>query len=571
MKTSRITGFFDVIFKSDLIKTSFNLPNLIVFSVSLIWFISFQTNEGLWYDECFSYFHSQGTKKDIFLVSTWDSNPPIYLFIVKLWVKMIGFSEIKLRLLSLLFSVLNIVILFAWIRNNLGNFASIFFVALVLLSNVQIEYANEARVYSWIFLLITIANLLFLRFLNQPKILLALLLGIIYSLIFYSHYIEGIIVLIHGIFLLLYVFIIRKDSSNIFINYFSKYSIGCLLFFYSLYKGQIFFSSLIKNGGNKIVDPPTIYDIPRVFTELFNDSYLFVFLIAFLFLLWLFNKITRNQILMKNEEIILFHLVFSILSFLVIFFVSRNAPMFTRRYLMFTTIPVLITLTFIVFSVQEKWKSYSIAIFSVLICSFAFSMNTKFQKQMEIREAVEYIKSHKLKSTLIIIHTKDIVANFSLYFDNKIFCNYYLQVEQLTRNGVIAVNGLDSMLKKLNYSLFDKVLVFRVFSLTEFEKDLDGILDDYFLKTEKIDKFRGVEINVYSNPSQFIHKSNTQINEYFNYLTVSQYIQKIQSDLKWFKYVKDKALEMNRNLDSVLFEEAEWVMNEDLKRLKYSK
>jgi uncharacterized membrane protein len=571
MKTSGIKGFFDAIITYELIKTTFNLPNLIVLSVSLIWFLSFQTNEGLWYDECFSYFHSQGTKEDIFLVSTWDSNPPIYLFIVKVWVKMIGFSEVKLRLLSLLFSAINTVILFAWIRNKLGNIASIFFVALVLLSNVQIEYANEARVYSWIFLLITISNLLFLRFLSQPKILIAFSLGVTYTLIFYSHYIEGIIVLVHGIFLLIYVLLTRKELSDVIINYLVKYSMGCLLFFYAIYKGQIFFSNLLQSGGNRIVDPPMLYDVPRVISELFNDSYVFVFFIASIFLLWLFNIFKRNQILMGNEEIILFHLVFSILSFFVLYIVSSNAPMFTRRYLMFTTIPVFITLTFITFSVHEKWKSYSVAIFSVLIFSFAFSMKTKFNKQMEIREAVEYVKTHKSKNTLIIIHTKDIVANFSLYFDNKIFSNYFLQVEQLARDGVIAVNELDSTLKKLNYSFFDKVFVFRVFSSTEFEKDLDGILNDCFLKAEKIDKFRGVEINVYSNPSQFIHKSNTQINEYFNYLTVSQYIQKIQSDLKWFKYVKDKALEMNRNLDSVLFEEAEWVMNEDLKRLKYSK
>jgi hypothetical protein len=549
-----------------------NIPNFIVFSISFCWFLIFQTNEGLWYDECFSYFHSQGTKEDIFLVSTWDSNPPIYHFLIKLWIKLIGFSEIKLRLSSILFSTINVVILYSWIRNKLGNIASISFVLLFLLSNVQIEFANEARAYSWIFLLITISNLLFLKFLQQPRALTAICLGGLYAFIFFSHYIEGIIVPIHGIFILFFILINGKYLLNKKIDYLLKYSLGIMIFLYALYKGQIFFLNSLKLGANKMVTQPTLIDLPRVLAELLNDNYFFVFIISFISFFWVFQKIRSKKLLHENETIIVFHLFFIIFSLIVLFLVSKQTPMLTKRYLMFTTIPIFVVITFIIYSVNEKWRSYSLVIFVFLLFTFGLSTKSRFEKQMEIKEAVEFVKSNQTSNnTLIIVHTKDIVPNFNLYFDYKIFQNYFLQVEQLCLKKVIAVNEVDSLLKNLNYSYFDRVIVFRVFSSVKFQKEVNVLFREYFQKKEDINKFRGVEIQVYSGPIRFEQKSNKNLDEYFKNLCVNQFVQKIRSDLNWLESIEKKATELNRNIDSVVFEEAEWVMNEDFKRLKFPK
>jgi hypothetical protein len=239
---------------------------------------------------------------------------------------------------------------------------------------------------------------------------------------------------------------------------------------------------------------------------------------------------------------------------------------------MFTTIPIFVVITFIIYSVNEKWRSYSLVIFVFLLFTFGLSTKSRFEKQMEIKEAVEFVKSNQTSNnTLIIVHTKDIVPNFNLYFDYKIFQNYFLQVEQLCLKKVIAVNEVDSLLKNLNYSYFDRVIVFRVFSSVKFQKEVNVLFREYFQKKEDINKFRGVEIQVYSEPIRFEQKSNKNLDEYFKNLCVNQFVQKIRSDLNWLESIEQKATELNRNIDSVVFEEAEWVMNEDFKRLKFPK
>jgi len=106
--------------------------------------------ESLWTDEAFSarIASSEGIQEVIIGVAQTEAAPPGYYVLLHYWVHVFGDSMFMLRLLSVLFSILAIVMLFLLVRmlfnTNVALLASLFMAT----SMLQIEYAQEARIYT---------------------------------------------------------------------------------------------------------------------------------------------------------------------------------------------------------------------------------------------------------------------------------------------------------------------------------------------------------------------------------------------------------------------------------------
>ncbi|MBI2668874.1 glycosyltransferase family 39 protein [Candidatus Woesearchaeota archaeon] len=120
-------------------------------------------DESLWTDEAFSVHHASEDLPQLLAdVSLTEAVPPGYYIFLHFWIKAFGNSGFSVRLPSVIFSLLSLVVLFflsqKWKKDLYIAVLSILFFATSML---QILYAQEARIYS-LFTLLFLSALYFL-------------------------------------------------------------------------------------------------------------------------------------------------------------------------------------------------------------------------------------------------------------------------------------------------------------------------------------------------------------------------------------------------------------------------
>jgi len=100
------------------------------------------------------------------LFSPADFHPPLYYFLMKLWTNIFGYSEISLRMPSIIFSILTgyvVYLIGKRLKNRqIGVWAAVFF----LFNPLIVYYSQEARMYMMTVFFLTMALYFFLRIIN---------------------------------------------------------------------------------------------------------------------------------------------------------------------------------------------------------------------------------------------------------------------------------------------------------------------------------------------------------------------------------------------------------------------
>lgn len=122
-------------------------------------------NQSLWLDEAIS----AQVAKDYSLLnipiqfSVSDFHPPIYYMFIKLWTNIFGFSELSLRLPSIIFSLVTVYLVYL-ITKKLSNKKMALWAAIFTGFNpLLIYYAQEVRMYSLITMLLAIVLYYFIK------------------------------------------------------------------------------------------------------------------------------------------------------------------------------------------------------------------------------------------------------------------------------------------------------------------------------------------------------------------------------------------------------------------------
>jgi len=196
--------------------------------IFLVFFFAFfirliAINQSLWLDEAVTanVIRNYGFMQIISKFSPTDFHPPLYYLFIKLWTNVFGYSEIALRMPSVLFSLLT-----GYVVYMIGGiWTSAFF----LFNPLIVYYSQEARMYMMATFFLTAALYYFLK--NRNLILFNLFI-FLSLLTFY-----GSIFLITGF--LLY-FLYKKQYKNLFI---------CLLvvFVYFLTISSLLYQQLVNS------------------------------------------------------------------------------------------------------------------------------------------------------------------------------------------------------------------------------------------------------------------------------------------------------------------------------------
>src|SRR3990167_9512842 len=114
----------------------------------------------LWFDEAFSVHFAEMPLKQMLHYLRFENNPPLYFVLLHFWMKLFGNTEVVVRLLSMLFGIAAIPLIYMIGRRLYSQTAGIFAAFLLALSPFQVFYSTETRMYSLYLLLALFAVLL---------------------------------------------------------------------------------------------------------------------------------------------------------------------------------------------------------------------------------------------------------------------------------------------------------------------------------------------------------------------------------------------------------------------------
>lgn len=441
----------------NLLIPQLNLDIKLILTLFLIFFSHFLsrifeiTQPSLWLDEVHSVFYAQQNISVVKATGKWDINPPGYMLVLHYWVKYFGVSVLSIRSMSLFFGALSGVILFLFSKRFL-NLRTAYIVSVFYILSYQIFYYSlEARTYTFnIFLVLWTSYLLF-SIIEKPSWLKSLLIGILFGYMFYTHYLLGFVIVIQGLFMIIYSF---KN-----IKYLLAVATGSLIILIDWIDRiiQIFIKKTGTTSHQTWIPNPKIADLKNAFLNVFNNSttLMYVFIVIL--------TLTLSLLIIQRKKII--DINFKMSSFLLImgpgviflhFFMSEVTPMWLFRYFIHM-LPFLLLFIFYLISLLP-FRSIYIYI-SLLPVAFYMFYVTDYHKpsNMNYQKAVEYLKGNRTDES-VVIQQPAYFGNFFTYYYNIEYFKKYNDYKKLIKSESIYLlddsTGLNTIIQNKPKEIF---------------------------------------------------------------------------------------------------------------------
>lgn len=150
--------------------------------------LRFATTSPLWLDEALSVNIASLPLGELAGALRHDGHPPLYYTLLHGWMELFGDGDVAVRSLSGVFSVLTLPAVALLGRRRRGREAALAAVVLLALSPYATLYATEARMYSLVILLVAVGWLLLDRLMDGGGWSPAVGIGVVATLLLYSHY-----------------------------------------------------------------------------------------------------------------------------------------------------------------------------------------------------------------------------------------------------------------------------------------------------------------------------------------------------------------------------------------------
>jgi len=321
--------------------------------------------ENLWFDEMVSFWVSEpfiSFEDSYARNSSAEGTPFLFNFLLKNLHEIFGYHSHIGRYFSATFSILSILSM-AYLSISLKKNNSFVLVIFLVSFNVfLIKYAQEARVYSFVFFLSTITIFFLIKLLttsnNRNKKIINSLFYIIFQILAvmaHPFYFINFFSLIFYYFL----YFIKTKKNLIFLNY-TILTISLILFIYL----SIYFSDRVQHPDSWVGNPELKFYTNFYFSSFFGSRILgLMHLVTLITLIFYYKKEIINKLNPKTLLIIIIFLTY----FIPIIYGYMIRPVIFSRYIMFVLIPVIILLSYLIFEIKNDKIKKSLIIFFVTI------------------------------------------------------------------------------------------------------------------------------------------------------------------------------------------------------------
>jgi mannosyltransferase len=158
--------------------------------------------QSTWYDEAWSVWLSRMSVPQIVdIAARFDSHPPLYYFILHYWISLFGTSDFAVRLLSAVFGVLAIPMIYVVGRQLFNKEVGLLSALILALSSFNIWFSQETRMYSLMVLFALLSMYFFLRLLQRNSLAMSAGYLISTTLLVYTHYYGSFVVIAQNVYI----------------------------------------------------------------------------------------------------------------------------------------------------------------------------------------------------------------------------------------------------------------------------------------------------------------------------------------------------------------------------------
>lgn len=381
-------------------------------------------NQSLWLDEAINVL---GAKNNSFLgmvtnYARFDFHPPGYFAILWLWSKTFGFSEVSVRMPSVIFGVATIffVYLIGWKLHSrvLGLIAAL----LVSVNPLNIYYSQEARMYIFAATAVSLNFLLFVKLLKNegPNKIFLFLSNLLVLLSDYLTYL---------IFPAQFTVLLSLKKLQVFKTWFISLIFAILAFSWwvPIFLAQVNIGLITSQnipGWKMVVGDFGIKSLFLTYVKFIigrisypdNMIYVLFFLpvgLLFLFLIWQ-AIVSSNKL---HRTILLSWIGLPIIS---AWLISILVPIYSYFRMIFTLPPFVLLISVGILKFQSRVK-YLLLIFVVaaeLVFSFFYLFNPTFHRE-DWRSLVNFLKANQVNSK-ILFESNGSFAPFDYYADGMV-------------------------------------------------------------------------------------------------------------------------------------------------------
>lgn len=375
-------------------------------------------NQSLWWDEAINVVYAQENNFWWFVTKypIGDFHPPGYFAILWVWSRIFGFSEMAVRLPSVILGVATVWVTFL-LGNKLFNKKIGLIAALFLaIAPLHIYYSQEARMYGLAVFTVTLSSYFLLRLIKREKFsLFGYSLSL--ALVLYSDYVAYLVLPAHTLYILIYY-------RNLLKKYASSMIIGLAPFLIWLpilpeqLKNGIEKSNIVSGWKNVVggvgIQEAALLPVKILLGRInFDNKLIYALLLGFALTPYIFAfKKIFNNLGSKVNYLIFWILIPTTLAFVISFFI----PIFSYFRLLF----ILPAFYILVALGLEKYKFnhrilliIPIMVFEVFT-SGVYLFNAKFHRE-DWKSAVSFIHKNSDDKTLALHKNHEIPAPFIYY------------------------------------------------------------------------------------------------------------------------------------------------------------
>jgi mannosyltransferase len=300
------------------------------------------TGRSVWFDEGYSIMVAQRPAHELVELTKVDAHPPLYYLYLKGWGTAFGWSELSLRLSSMIPMAASVGLMVVVLRRLFNVRLALFVAPFLAFAPFIIRYGFEIRMYSLVTLLAVIGTWVFIRAHTSKSKWLWLLYACIIALSMYVLYMSMVVWMAHALWLIYDD--LRNKRNPIFRQRWLYYALAVLVFlpWLPVVRYQLDNSALPPYMTNVNFESfANLWFLMISYTPIWGANILLILCVLAIFAIsgWLIVKIWRAADKNKQRGIVLLALGF-VAAVIFYWYISLppNPPRFVERYMVHVSI-----------------------------------------------------------------------------------------------------------------------------------------------------------------------------------------------------------------------------------------
>lgn len=387
-------------------------------------------SQSIYGDEGYSIYYSQQQFSELLPFFLKDQNPPLHMMLLHFWMKLFGVSDVSAKAMSVFFSVLAAIVLYAFSKKYLDKTATVLVSVLFLMSNAQQFYATEVRTYALIQFLCISSFYIYFRLLASAQKKDIFLLLLINLLLLFSHYLSVFIFVVQ--FLCCFLFLKQHKKGVLF--YFISQVLTLIVFIPWL---RIMLGNIPKTGSFWNQAPGL--DELRWHIHIINGNERLFYVFSAIVICSLVMLLLNRKFRFYNADFQMrYYVVFLLLYVLPVvldFAVAQYTPVFLSRYILYSTFGLFLLVAYTI-SCLNTTPLLKAVTFVPLLYLLVVSFELKQEREDDWKTLVPMIKAEQGPHSVIFISASYKYKEFAFYYDRDAFKDYTKTLERLAAKGV---------------------------------------------------------------------------------------------------------------------------------------